>query len=280
MKKIHMLEIEETIAQLCVEANLRLPRALCARMEQVAREEEAPLARNIMHDLLRNLEVAKDMQLPICQDTGMAVVFADIGQELCIAGGDFEQAVNRGVARGYREGYLRASMVSDPLRRENTGNNTPAILHTRLVAGDKLRLTIAPKGAGSENQSRLKMFNPAAGQGEMIEFVCQTVRRAGGKPCPPVVLGVGIGGNFEQVALLAKRALCREVGEHNPDPFYAALERELLVAVNALGVGPQGFGGKTTALWVAVEAAPTHIAALPFAVNVGCHVNRHATAEL
>jgi fumarate hydratase subunit alpha len=280
MREIHVDRLEEAVARLCVEANLCLPDALRRRMEDAALEEDTPLAREILGDLLRNLDAAKDMRLPICQDTGMAVVFAEIGQDAHIVGGDFEQAVNRGVARGYREGYLRCSVAGDPLRRANTGDNTPAVLHERLVPGDALRLELCPKGFGSENMSRLAMLTPAAGEDDIVAFVVNAVREAGGNPCPPVVLGVGVGGNFERCAYLAKKALCREAGRHSGDPFYAALERRLLAEVNALGIGPQGFGGKTTALWAAVEAAPTHIAGLPVAVNLGCHATRHAWAVL
>jgi len=280
MREIHVDLIEETVARLCIEANLRLPGALRQRIEAAAKEEDTPLAREIMGDLVRNLDAAEETRLPICQDTGMAVVFAEIGQEAHITGGDFERAVNRGVARGYREGYLRCSIVADPLRRENTGDNTPAVIHTRIAPGDALRLDVCPKGFGSENMSRLKMLTPAAGEADIIGFVLETVRKAGGNPCPPVVLGVGIGGNFERCAWLAKRALCRPVGQRSVDPYYAALESKMLEEVNALGIGPQGFGGRTTALWAAIEAGATHIAGLPVAVNVGCHVTRHAGAVL
>jgi fumarate hydratase subunit alpha len=276
MRELNVSLIEETVARLCVEANLRLPGALRARMEQAARTEAPGLARETMEDLLRNLDAAEDMRLPICQDTGMAVVFAELGQDLRLVGGDFERAIHNGVARGYREGCLRCSIVTDPLRRGNTGDNTPAVLHLRLVPGERLRLAVAPKGFGSENMSRLKMFTPAAGEDEIVGFVLETVRRAGGNPCPPIVLGVGLGGDFEHCALLAKRALCRPADKANTDPFYAALERRILEEVNATGIGPQGFGGKTTALAVAIETAPTHIAGLPVSVNIGCHVTRHA----
>jgi len=210
----------------------------------------------------------------------MAVVFAALGQDAHIAGGGFEDAINRGVARGFREGCLRCSVVADPLRRDNTGDNTPAVIHTRIVPGDRLRLEVCPKGFGSENMSRLAMLTPAAGETEIIAFVVKTVREAGGNPCPPIVLGIGLGGTFEQCAYLAKRALCRPVGQGSADPYYAEIEQKILAEVNALGIGPQGFGGKTTALWAAVEAAPTHIAGLPVAVNVGCHVTRHGEAVL
>jgi len=280
MREIKASLITETIAKLCVEANLHLPSSLRCRMELARREENEGLAREIMGDLLENLDTAEKMRLPICQDTGMAVVFADLGQDAHIIDGEFEEAIHAGVAKGYTEGYLRASIVSDPLRRANTGDNTPAVVHVRVVPGDQLKLAVCPKGFGSENMSRLRMLTPAAGEDEIAAFVTRVVREAGSNPCPPMVLGVGIGGNFESCALLAKRALCREAGVHHPDDFYAKLERRMLAEVNALGIGPQGFGGRVTALWLAVEAAPTHIAGLPVAVNVGCHVNRHAGAVL
>ena len=222
-----------------------------------------------------NLDAARRLNLPICQDTGMAVVFAEIGQEVHLTGGSFENAVNEGVRRGYVEGLLRCSVVGDPLRRINTEDNTPAVLHTRIVPGDRVTLTACPKGFGSENMSRLKMMTPAAGPQQMIDFVTETVRLAGGNPCPPVVLGVGIGGDFELCAQLAKKALCRLLDEPNPDPFYHQLEQDMLRAVNELNVGPQGFGGDVTALAVNIETYATHIAGLPVAVNVGCHVTRH-----
>jgi fumarate hydratase subunit alpha len=281
MREITANEITETVARLCVEANLCLPSALRHQIAaRAATEQEHSLAREIMCDLARNLDAAEAMRLPICQDTGMAVVFAELGQNAHITGGGLEAAINAGVAKGYTEGYLRCSVVGDPLRRKNTGDNTPAVLHLTLVSGDKLRLDVCPKGFGSENMSRLQMLTPAAGEEEIIAFVADTVRDAGANPCPPVVLGIGIGGNFESVALLAKRALCRETGVHNPDLFYADLEHRILARVNELDIGPQGFGGYTTALWAAIEAAPTHIAGLPVAVNVGCHVTRHAGAVL
>ena len=280
MREIQVSQIEETVARLCVEANLRLPGALRRRIESAALDEDTPLAREILGDLMRNLDAAAEMRLPICQDTGMAVVFAELGQDARIVGGAFEEAINRGVAKGYTEGYLRCSVVNDPLRRANTGDNTPAVVHLRLVPGAQLKLDVCPKGFGSENMSRLAMLTPAADEDDIAAFVVDTARIAGGNPCPPIVLGIGIGGNFEQCALLAKRALCREAGQHHPDPLYAALERRILEEVNALGIGPQGFGGRTTALWVAIETGATHIAGLPVAVNVGCHVTRHAGAVL
>ena len=278
MREITAEQISQAVAQACVQANRVLPQAL----EQVIRESPAreadPTGKAILEDLGRNLDAAREMGVPICQDTGMAVIFAQVGQEVHLQG-DFEAAVNEGVRRGYVEGLLRLSVVQDPLRRTNTGDNTPAILHTRLVPGDKLTLTVAPKGFGSENMSRLKMFTPAASPEDLVAFVAETARLAGSNPCPPMVLGVGIGGDFEYCALLAKQALCRELGP-NPDPYYAELEARMLAAVNETGIGPQGFGGSTTALAVQVEAFPTHIAGLPVAVNVGCHVTRHVRVVL
>lgn len=274
MRVIQAAQISEAVKRLCVEANRELPPDLEALVRQSAQTESNETAGAILCDLCRNLDAARDMRIPICQDTGMAVIFAEVGQDVRIEG-DFEDAVNRGVGEGYTEGLLRCSVVSDPLRRTNSGDNTPAVIHTRLVPGDKIRLTVAPKGFGSENMSRLKMLTPSATREELIGFVAESVRLAGSNPCPPVVLGVGIGGDFELCAYLAKKALCRSVSERNPDPYYAELESEMLAAVNQTGVGPQGFGGDTTALAVNIEAYPTHIAGLPVAVNVGCHVTRH-----
>lgn len=279
MKEIDANKIAAAIERLCIEANRQLPPSLEALVRKGAEQEDGPISRSVMEDLCRNLDAARQMEIPICQDTGMAVVFAEIGQEVHIAG-NFEDAVNRGVHNGYVNGLLRCSVVRDPLRRENTGDNTPAVLHIRLVPGDQLKLTVAPKGFGSENMSKLKMFTPAAGEEDIVQFVAQTVQEAGGNPCPPLVLGVGIGGDFELCAKLAKMALCRDVAERNPDPYYARLETQMLNAVNATGVGPQGFGGSETALCVNIEAYPTHIAGLPVAVNVGCHVTRHQSVIL
>ena len=233
-----------------------------------------------MKELENNLDAAKQLNIPICQDTGMAVIFIDIGQDVHFVGGDLYESINRGVAEGYTQGLLRKSIVSDPFRRVNTDDNTPAVIHTSIIPGDRVRIAACPKGFGSENMSALKMFTPSAGVEEVSDFIIETVKRAGGNPCPPIVLGVGIGSDFEGCALLAKKALCRPVSEENADPFYASLEKELLEKINALGIGPQGFGGRTTALSVNIEAAPTHIAGLPVAVNVGCHVTRHSEAIL
>ena len=279
MREIKAAAVTEAVAALCIEANAHLPADVEAALAAARAAEPWPLAKHTLGLLEKNLEMADQCALPICQDTGMAVVFAEVGQEVHIDG-DFEAAVNEGVRRGYGEGYLRKSIVGDPLRRVNTGDNTPAALHLRLVPGDKLRLTVAPKGFGSENMSRLAMLRPADGVEGVERFVLETVRLAGPNPCPPMVLGVGIGGSFDGVALLAKQALLRPLDRPNPDGYYAKLEKKLLAAVNELGIGPQGFGGKTTALGLAIETAPTHVAGLPVAVNVSCHATRRASAEL
>lgn len=279
MREVEAQQITEAVGKLCVEANRELPADLERLIEAGSQIEQDKTAQAVLCDLCRNLDAAREMKLPICQDTGMAVVFAEVGQEVHIRG-NFEEAVNQGVRQGYVEGLLRCSVVKDPLRRGNTGDNTPAVLYTRIVPGNEIVLTVAPKGFGSENMSKIKMFTPAAGEEEIVRFVAETVREAGGNPCPPVVLGVGIGGDFEWCALLAKKALCRSVSQRNPDPYYEELERKMLKAVNDTGVGPQGFGGDITALAVNIETYPTHIAGLPVAVNVGCHVTRHKTIKI
>ena len=280
MREISTEQISAEVARLCVETNRVLPADLEKSIRSASQTETSPLGREVLSGLGENMDAARELNLPVCQDTGMAVVFAEVGQDAHIAGGSFEDAVAEGVRRGYRDGLLRCSVVADPIRRGNTGDNTPPVLHTRLVPGDHIRLTVAPKGFGSENMSRLCMFTPSASEDDLIGFVAETVKIAGGKPCPPVVLGVGIGSDFEGCALLAKKALCRPVSQRNPDPFYADLESRMLRAVNGLNVGPQGFGGSTTALAVNIEWYPTHIAGLPVAVNVGCHVTRRGTAVL
>ena len=279
MREISAESIVETVARLCVEANRNLPQDVACALKGAEEAEPFAPAKDLLGLLRQNERIARESCMPICQDTGMAVVFAEVGQEVHITG-SFEQAVNEGVRRGYVEGLLRKSVVGDPLRRVNTGDNTPAILHTRLVPGDRVTITVAPKGFGSENMSRLAMLTPAQGVQGVKDFVVDTVRRAGANPCPPMVLGIGIGGDFEGVAELAKRALMLPLDQPNPDPFYAQLEQELLEAVNETGVGPQGLGGKTTCLGLHVLAGATHIAGLPVAVNVSCHVTRHQTAVL
>lgn len=280
MREIDVNIIKEKVKELCIQANKFLPEDLEERIKECALCETCELPKSIMKSLSDNLDAARELDIPICQDTGMAVIFAEIGQDVHLVGGSFEEAVNGGVAAGYTEGYLRCSVVKDPLRRINTGNNTPAVLHTRIVDGDKVKITVAPKGFGSENMSCIKMFTPSATREDIIDFVVDAVKTAGSNPCPPMVLGIGIGGTFEQCALLAKTALCRNVSEKNKDEFYSEMEEEILERINDLDIGPQGFGGKTTALSVAIEAKPTHIAGLPVAVNVGCHVTRHKTAVI
>lgn len=279
MRTVSAQRITDTVARLCIEANTRLPDDVASALARRQGEEPWPLARKTLSLLLDNVALAKQKNLPICQDTGMACVFVELGQDVHIEG-DFEQAIHEGVRRGYGEGYLRKSIVGDPLRRVNTGDNTPAAITVRLVPGEDCVITVAPKGFGSENMSRLAMLKPADGVQGVKDFVLETMRLAGPNPCPPVILGVGIGGSFDKVALLAKHALLRPIDVPNPDPYYAALERELLDGINALGVGPQGFGGQTTCLGVSVETAPTHVAGLPVAVNVSCHVTRRAAARL
>lgn len=278
MREINASHITDVVAKLCVKANRILPCDIKKRLNTALENENNGLGKEIIGDLIENYKLAEKLDIPVCQDTGMAVIFADIGQDVKIIGETVEDAINLGVAKGYVEGLLRCSVVSDPLRRINTENNTPAVIHLRLVSGDKIQVTVAPKGAGSENMSSIKMFNPSAKREDIIAFVKDCAVQAGSNPCPPVVMGVGIGSNFEGCALLAKRALCRNTDTSHPDPFYASLEKEMLDAVNSTGIGPQGFGGGITALAVNIEFGATHIASLPVAVNMGCHVSRHASA--
>lgn len=279
MKNIDAKVIEDTVARLCIEANLRLPPDVINAIESAEKAEPWDGAKRILSLLGDNVRIASEKTLPVCQDTGMACVFVELGQDVHIDG-DFEEAVNNGVRHGYGEGYLRKSVVCDPLRRVNTGDNTPALLTVKLTRGDKMRITVMPKGFGSENMSALKMLKPADGVEGVKNFVLETVEKAGANPCPPIIVGVGIGGSFDKAAYLAKHALLRPVDEPNPDEYYAALESELLDKINALGIGPQGFGGKTTALAVLIEAMPTHVAGLPVAVNISCHATRRASASL
>lgn len=279
MKNIDAKVIEDTVARLCIEANLRLPPDVINAIESAEKAEPWDGAKRILSLLGDNVRIASEKTLPVCQDTGMACVFVELGQDVHIDG-DFKEAVNNGVRRGYGEGYLRKSVVCDPLRRVNTGDNTPALVTVKLTRGDKMRITVMPKGFGSENMSALKMLKPADGVEGVKNFVLETVEKAGANPCPPIIVGVGIGGSFDKAAYLAKHALLRPVDEPNPDEYYAALESELLDKINALGIGPQGFGGKTTALAVLIEAMPTHVAGLPVAVNISCHATRRASASL
>ncbi|MBQ3563204.1 MAG: fumarate hydratase [Clostridia bacterium] len=280
MKEIDVARIKESVAALCIKANRQLTPDLVGAIKKATATEINPLAKSIMSDIELNLAAAEELSLPICQDTGMAVVFLEIGQEVHFVGGSLEEAVNEGVRKGYTEGLLRKSVVSDPIRRVNTNDNTPAIIHTRIVDGENVKITVAPKGFGSENMSGIRMLTPAATREDIISAVTEIVRTAGSNPCPPMVIGVGIGGDFEYAAILAKKALCRSGDERNSDPYYAELEADMLSSVNALGIGPQGFGGETTALYVNIESFATHIAGLPVAVNIGCHVTRHATEIL
>ncbi len=280
MRELHCDQITAAVRRLCIQANTSLPEDLRRALAQAEVREPSPVGRGILGDIVANYELAAERGLPICQDTGMALIFAELGQEVHIVGGSFEEAVDQGVAQGYVEGHLRCSVVSDPLRRMNTENNTPAILHVRVVPGDKLKLTVAPKGFGSENMTALRMFKPSVTPEDVVGFIVDTVEAAGSNPCPPVVVGVGLGGDAEKAAELAKEALLRPVDQSNPDPFYAGLERAALERINALGIGPQGLGGATTALGVAILPWPTHIAGLPCAVSIGCHVTRHAQAVL
>lgn len=280
MRTIQASSITEAVSDLCIRANCVMNDNLLGSLRQAEQDEDWPVAKATLSCMLENAAIAKTEMIPICQDTGAACVFVELGQDVHIEGGSLVDAINEGVAKGYTEGYLRKSMVSDPLRRVNTNDNTPALITVDVVSGDALKITLAPKGAGSENMGQLKMLKPSDGIEGVREFVIDAVRHAGPNPCPPIVVGVGIGGNFDHVASLAKRALLRPIGEHNPDPFYAEFERELLDAINAMGTGPAGFGGATTALAVNIEQAPTHIACLPVAVNINCHVARHEEVVL
>ena len=279
MRTIETGQITETVARLSIHANRYLPKDVADALQKACGEEPWPPAREVLSHLEENVRLAAERQVPICQDTGMACVYIELGQDVHIEG-SLEDAVNEGVRRGYTEGYLRKSIVKDPLRRVNTEDNTPAFLHIRLVPGDRCRITVMPKGCGAENMSRLAMLKPADGLEGVKAFVLETVRLAGSNPCPPTVLGVGIGGGFDTAPVLAKHALLRPLSDPNPDPFYAALEKEWLEEINRLGIGPQGFGGRTTCLSLAIETAPTHVASLPVAVSVSCHATRRAEALL
>lgn len=281
MREVSSKLITETVKELVIQANKLLPADLvnCISCSEAA--EKNATAKSVLSDLQANISAAKELDIPVCQDTGMAVIFAEIGQDVHISGENFEDAVNRGVAEGYTDGLLRKSVVRDPFfDRVNTNDNTPAVIHTRIVPGDKITLTAAPKGFGSENMSALKMFTPSAKKEDIIGFVVDAVQKAGSNPCPPVVVGVGIGGDFEYSAVLAKKALCRPISQRNKNENYAQMESDILKKLNTLDIGPQGFGGNTTALAVNIETYPTHIAGLPVAVNIGCHVTRHASAQI
>jgi fumarate hydratase subunit alpha len=280
MRNIEVSQVKDTIRDLCIEANVYLPKSLEDKIKESVELEKSPVSRNVFCDLCENIQSAKDEHIAICQDTGMAVIFLEIGQDVHFSGGNLYEAINQGVAEGYTQGYLRKSIVGDPLERVNTNDNTPAVIHTSIVSGDQVKIDVCPKGFGSENMSALKMFTPSATHEDIVNFVVDTISKAGSNPCPPIVVGVGIGGNFELCAYLAKKALCRDVAVRNPKALYADLESQMLEGINKLGIGAQGFGGTITALAVNIEEAPTHIAGLPVAVNVGCHVTRHATKTI
>ncbi|MCX6349149.1 MAG: fumarate hydratase [Candidatus Aureabacteria bacterium] len=280
MREIDASEITAAVKRLCQEANYYLPEDVGQALEEAVGAEESPTGKEILRQCLENARIAREEKVPLCQDTGFTVVFLEIGQGVRITGGDLREAVNLGVREGYTEGYLRKSIVADPLRRKNTGDNTPAMIHIEIVHGDRLTITVAPKGGGSENMSAMKMLTPADGEAGVQDFVVEWVKKAGANPCPPVVAGVGIGGTFEGVALLAKKALLRPLGSSHPDPFYARLEKELKEKINNLGVGPQGLGGRITCLGVHIKTYPCHIASLPVAVNLNCHVARHKSITI
>lgn len=280
MREIHISKIIEAVKELCVEANYYLSDYVRNTLYHAKKSETWPLAENILEQIILNSDIAKNENKPICQDTGMACVFLEIGQDVHIIGGLLEDAINEGVRRGYDEGFLRKSVVKDPINRINTKDNTPAIIYYDIVPGDKIKITVAPKGFGSENMSRIKMLKPSDGLQGVKDFIIETIKLAGPNPCPPIVIGVGIGGTFDKAAYLSKKALIRPLNVRNKDEFYSNLEKELLEDINNLGIGPQGFGGKTTAIGLNIETYPTHIAGLPVAVNINCHATRHKEREL
>ena len=277
MREIKASTITDVIERLCMEANQVLPQDIKDAISTCRSQEDGDIACGILDNIIENYQIAENEQVPICQDTGMACVFLEIGQDVHITGGDLTEAVNEGVRRGYTKGYLRKSVVKDPVRRGNTGDNTPAMLYTEIVPGEQIKVTVGPKGFGSENMSAIRMFKPSAGIQGIKDFIIETVETAGPNPCPPMVVGVGIGGTFDKAALLAKKALMRPVDTSNPDPYYSDLEKEMLQKINELGIGPQGFGGRTTAIGLNIETMPTHIAGMPCAINISCHVTRHKT---
>lgn len=277
MRTVNSEEIVNAVRNMCIKANCHINDDIKSALEKNVETEKSDISKGVLKNLLRNAEIAHTKEIPICQDTGMAVFFVEIGNEVIVEGDTITDAINKGVSKGYTEGYLRKSVVADPLNRVNTKDNTPAVIHYDFVKGDKIKITIAPKGFGSENKSAVKMLNPSDGLEGVIDFVTETVRKAGANPCPPMVVGVGIGGTLDKVAQLSKKALTRDINTHNENPFYADLEERLLERVNKLGIGPQGMGGTTTALAVNIEVFPTHIAGLPVAVNISCHATRHVT---
>ncbi len=281
MREINVEEITKLVERLCIESNYYLPQDVKKALEHALDKEESPLSMDILKDILKNQEIARTNNVPICQDTGLAVIFLELGQEVRLVGGDLSEAIDEGVRRGYKNGFLRKSAVNDPFMvRKNTGDNTPAIVHTKIVPGEKVKIILAPKGGGSENMSALAMLKPSDGVKGIKKFVIDSVEKAGSNPCPPIIVGIGIGGTIEKTTLIAKQALLRTVGEHNSNPQVAKLEEELLEEINNLGIGPQGFGGRSTALAVHIETFPAHIASMPVAINIQCHVARHQEAIL
>lgn len=280
MKEIHVSEITNSVKKLCIDANYYLSSDIRDRLKEAYEKETWAIAKDILDKIIVNADIAQNEKMPMCQDTGMTCVFVEMGQDVHIVGGSLQDAINEGVRQGYDEGYLRKSVVKDPIDRVNTKDNTPAVIYFDIVTGDKLKITVAPKGFGSENMSQLKMLKPSDGLEGVKNFVLKVVKEAGPNACPPIVVGIGIGGTFDRSATLAKKALIRPTGERNANPFYAELEKELMEKINAIGIGPQGFGGKTTALAVNIETYATHIAGLPVAVNINCHATRHAEIEL
>ena len=276
MREIEVTRLTDVIEKLCIEANEHLPEDVKDAIRTCRACEDGEIAKGVLDNIIENFDIADSENVPICQDTGMACVFLEIGQDVHFTGGDLNDAINEGVRRGYDKGYLRKSVVKDPVRRGNTGDNTPAMIYTEIVPGDQVKVTIGPKGFGSENMSQIRMFKPSAGLQGIKDFILEAVETAGPNPCPPMVVGVGIGGTFDKCALLAKKALMRPLNTENPDPYYADLEKEMLEKINGLGIGPGGLGGRVTAMAVNIETYPTHIAGLPLAVNICCHVNRHA----
>lgn len=275
MREISVTIVRDTIERLCMEANFYLPQDVKAAIEKCREQEDWEIAQKVLDNIIENYKIAEEECVPICQDTGMACVFLEIGQEVHFTDGNLYAAIQEGVRRGYAKGYLRKSVVKDPLHRENTNDSTPAMIYTDIVEGEQVKITVAPKGFGSENMSAIRMFKPSDGIAGIKAFILETVEKAGANPCPPMVIGVGIGGTFDKAALLAKKALLRPLGTHHSDSYYAALEEEMLEKINTLGIGPQGFGGRTTAIGLNIETLPTHIAGLPCAININCHVTRH-----
>lgn len=280
MRKINCDAVTELVAELCIKSNIYISEDIQNALRLAASKEASPRGCAVLGDILENIKIANEKKIPACQDTGMTVIFVEIGQGVAITGGNFENAINEGVAKGYKEGYLRASVVKDPFIRINTEDNTPPVIHYDIVPGDEMKISVAPKGFGSENMSAVRMLKPSDGKEKVFDFIVETVSEAGAKPCPPIIVGAGIGGTVEKAAIMAKKSLLREVGKNNSLKHISEMEREILKRVNNLGIGPGGLGGNTTALAVHIETYPTHIAGMPVAVNIGCHATRHASGKL